>query len=86
MTDMREIPNTAIEIQEGILWKPTQYGSEIYAKDGYHFYVVDVPENYDENGNLREEENRSWCTRMSCVWKTIEEVNANIVGARVGIE
>ena len=68
-----------IEIQEGILWKPTRYGSVVEAKDGYHFYLKGVAENYDENGNLVSEENRVWCTYMSCVWKTVEDVNANIV-------
>ena len=47
-----------IEIQEGIMWNPTKYGSEIRAKEGYHFYVKGVPENYDENGNLVAEEDR----------------------------
>ena len=73
-----------IEIQEGLLWQQTKYGSEIRAKEGYHFYTKGVPENYDENGNLVSEEDRLWCTSMSCVWKTIEEVNANIVCEKVG--
>ena len=72
-----------IEIQEGIIFNPTDYGGEIVAKDGYHFYVIGVPENYDDNGNLVAEENRLWCTYMSCVWKTEEKVNANIVGAKI---
>jgi hypothetical protein len=80
--NMREIPNTAIEIQDGIMLVKTRYGSDIYAKDGYRFYVVGVCENYDENGDLVAEERRLWCTYMSCVWKTVEEVNANIVGAK----
>ena len=72
-----------IEIQEGLSWKPTKYGSEIEAKEGYHFYSKQMQENYDEDGNLVSNEKRYWITFMGCVWRTIEEVNANIVCEKV---
>ncbi len=67
-------------IQEGLLFrKLPRKGCELFAEEGYHFYDTQNSGNYDENGNLLSEEERSWCTYMTCLCETKEQVNDHIV-------
>lgn len=83
----REIPEGSVEAQTG-LWAyldvftmngVTYSYYNIYSSEGYCFYNVDQPENYDEEGNLKPAEQRVYATYCSTVCKTIDEVNAHFV-------
>jgi hypothetical protein len=79
---MKEIPYTAIEVQEGLYFnKLAKKGCELFAKDGYHFYDIQNTNNYDEDGNLRLEED-IYCTYMTCLCETAEQVNGHIVSVK----
>ena len=83
----REIPAGSIEIQPG-LWAElhtytvggnirTRYN--LYAATGYCFYSLNVPENFDEEGNLNPPEERLYATFMSCPPSmSIEDINSMI--------
>lgn len=83
----RIIPEGSVEIQTG-LWLYTysrviggveRTFRKLYAAEGYCFYNVDMPENYDEDGNLKPLEQRVYATYSSCGYTTIEEINAHFV-------
>lgn len=83
----REIPEGSIEIQTG-LWalehRFTFAGEEIishhlYSAEGYVFWEVAQPENYDEEGNLLPLEQRVFATYASTPYETIAELNAAFV-------
>ena len=56
---IQEIPNTSIQIQEGLYWdlhaftirNSTHYSSRLYSSEGYCFYDK-TAEYYDEDGNV----------------------------------
>ena len=83
----REIPEGSIEAQPGLWAYLKQYtvGGQpraryiLYASQGYVFYNVKQPENYDEEGNLLPVEDRVYATYASSVCTTIEDVNANFI-------
>lgn len=80
----REIPAGSVEIQTG-LWAYlhtftvsgiTRSRYKIYSSEGYCFWSVDIPENYDEEGNLLPLEDRMFATYASTPYTTIEELNS----------
>lgn len=79
------IPQDAFEIQTG-LWAVVNYYTfkgqtrmryNIYSADGYCFWEVRQPENYDEEGNLLPLEQRVYAQYMKTIYSTIEELNEN---------
>ena len=84
----REIPEGSIEIQTGLYAHQHTYtvGSNVrtrynlYSAEGYCFYSLNVPKNFDEEGNLRPAEERMYATYASCPYTmTIEDINAMFV-------
>lgn len=83
----REIPEGSIEVQPGLwanLYSFTVGGVTyskylVYSSEGYVFWEVAQPENYDEEGNLLPLEQRVFATFISSVCTTIEEVNAAFI-------
>lgn len=84
----REIPEGSIEIQTGLyahLYTYTVGGNvrtryNIYSAEGYCFYSLQIPENFDEEGNLRPAEERMYATFMACSHiLTLEDINAMLV-------
>lgn len=74
MATYRPIPEGTVEIQTG-LWVELHtftVGDRIYSRyniysaEGYCFYQLSQPENYDEEGNLKPENERVYATYMSC--------------------
>lgn len=61
-----KIPSGSIEIQKGLflyeyyktLDNRTYTLRDLYSADGYCFYDLEQPENYDEDGNLKPENER----------------------------
>ena len=83
----REIPSTAVEVQTG-LWADqftvsagsiTRTGYKLYSAEGYCFYEIDQPENYDEEGNLKPPAERVYATYMVSAYSTVEQINAAVV-------
>lgn len=83
----REIPEGSIEIQEGLwayLHSYTFVGQPrtryiIYSAEGYCFWEVQQPENYDEEGNLLPLEQRVFATYASTAYDDLEELNAAFI-------
>lgn len=81
------IPEGSIEIQTGLwAWLRTYTfnGQErqrynLYSAEGYCFYEVNQPENYDEDGNLLPPEDRVYARYAITGYTTIDELNANYV-------
>ncbi len=82
----REIPTGSVEVQTGLWWytyTKTIGGVEytfgqLYSEQGYCFYKVDQPENYDEDRNLLPANQRVYFT-YSAGYTTLEQINASIV-------
>ena len=86
-----EIPATATEIQPG-LWadrKTVTLGSmtrvkyDLYSAEGYCFYDLTTPENYDEEGNLKPENERVYYRVMYTAYSTIEAINEVMVSVPI---
>lgn len=85
----RKIPEGSVETQPGLWAYEKRYISpvtntekmfyDVYSSEGYVFWEVAQPENYDEEGNLLPLEQRVFATFISSVCKTIEEVNAAFI-------
>lgn len=85
----RVIPAGAIEIQTGLylLETPTNIviggvqfiRRELFSAEGYCFWDVDQPENYDEDGNLLPLEQRIYATYSTCAYTTVEDINAHFI-------
>ena len=82
---VRPIPEGSVEIQVG-LWAVvnsftvsgvTYSFYDIYSAEGYCFWEIQQPENYDEYGDLLPLEQRVFAQYMSTGYTTIEELNAN---------
>lgn len=88
MATYREIPEGSVEIQTG-LWAElhsftvsgvTRSYYRLYAAEGYCFYWLSNPENYDEEGNLKPPAERVYAIYKSCsVLDTLESINADVV-------
>ena len=83
----QEIPAGSIEIQTG-LWAywytftvlGTTYGRyELYSAEGYCFWEVEQPKNYDEESNLKPLEQRVFATYAATAYTTVDELNANFI-------
>ena len=82
----RVIPETAFLFKEGlyIVETPISMGNlsrikwELYSAEGWCFYDLEQPENYDEEGNLRPAEERIYAQYMIRT-KNEDYVNNNII-------
>lgn len=89
----RTIPEGAVEIQTGLyLYESTfimggvEYTRrELYSAEGYCFYEVDQPENYDEEGNLLPPEDRIYAQYaiLAQSLNTVELINAMFISVPV---
>lgn len=88
----REIPEGSIEIQTGlyahlytyVVSGVTKSRYNLYSAEGYCFYQLSTPENYDEEGNLKPPAERVYATYMSCsILDTLESINADVVSVPV---
>lgn len=88
---MMPIPEGSIEVQTGLYayWDTwTLNGKprgryEIYSSEGYCFWEVSQPENYDEEGNLLPLEQRVFAQYAATTCQTIEEVNEQFISVPV---
>lgn len=86
----REIPEGAFLYKEGLyihetnfVWNGTTYYTwELYSADGWCFYDLEQPENYDEEGNLLPAEDRVYA-QYSTMPKDEEYVTNNIISVPV---
>lgn len=87
---VRPIPEGSVEIQTGLwayLYSFTVSGTtysyyKLYSAEGYCFYDLDQPENYDEEGNLVPPEQRVYAQYATCTYP-FEEINDHIVSVPV---
>lgn len=87
----REIPEGSIEIQTGLyaeqrrltIGNTVYIGYNLYSAEGYCFYCLNVPENFDDEGNLKPPNERIYATFMASAYRTIEAINADIVSVPV---
>lgn len=83
----REIPEAAVEVQTGLWWHHRTFtfngnvynSGAVYASEGYCFYITNVPENYDDEGNLKPANERLYALYATSVCATEEEVNATYI-------
>ena len=92
---IREIPEGSVEIQTG-LWlyeqqrvvAGTTYTTrKLYSAEGYCFYDIERPENYDEEGNLKPAEERMYAQYAALAvsmssW-TYDQLNARYISVPV---
>lgn len=86
---VREIPTGSVEIQTGLYLYETSVSvldevivcRELFSSEGYCFWEVRQPENYDENGNLKPENERVYAQYASLGgnFDTVEKINANFI-------
>lgn len=88
---IRPIPEGSVEIQPG-LWayldsftvgSVTYSFYDLYSAEGYCFWNVQQPENYDEYGNLLPLEQRVFAQYASTAYRTIDDLNANFISVPV---
>lgn len=88
---IRPIPEGSTEIQTG-LWLHvtivnTPFGTihrgELYSEEGYCFYDLNMPENYDEDGNLKPAEERVYAQYSTCPGDDLEFINSTFVSVPV---
>lgn len=88
---VRPIPAGSTEIQTG-LWAAvnsftvsgTEYSFyDLYSSEGYCFWEVNQPENYDEDGNLLPLEQRVFAQYARTCYKTIEALKENFISVPV---
>lgn len=87
---IRPIPYGSVEIQKG-LWAylhtftlngiPHSY-YKLYSAEGYCFYDLEQPENYDEDNNLVPPTERVYAQFCTCVYP-FEEINQHYVSVPV---
>lgn len=82
------IPEGSVEIQTGLYlyeYQKTISGTtytfrKLYSAEGYCFYWLSNPENYDEEGNLKPANERIYATYMSCgIGMTYEVIMADVI-------
>lgn len=82
---LRPIPEGSVEIQVG-LWAAENHYTfngqprmryDLYSAEGYCFWEIQQPENYDEDGNLLPLEQRVYAQYARTGYRTIDELNAN---------
>lgn len=90
---VREIPEGSVEIQTG-LWAHlrtytvngvTRSRYELYSAEGYCFYNVEQPENYDEDGNLKPPAERVYAqyASLGIYLDTVDKINAMYISVPV---
>ena len=85
------IPEGSVEIRTGLWAHPITLsfkGEEIlkydiYSAEGYCFWEVQQPENYDEEGNLKPPAERVYARVAYTCFSTIEELNANFISVPI---
>jgi hypothetical protein len=84
---VKSIPDGSVEIQSG-LWAAVNSFTvsraiysfyDIYSAEGYCFWDIQQPENYDEEGNLLPMEQRVYAQYSRTSYTSIEELNMNYV-------
>lgn len=88
----RVIPEGAVEIQKGLYLYESSYTfvgqprtrRELFSADGYAFYNVEQPENYDEEGNLLPIEERVYAQYaiLAQSLSTVELINAMFISVQ----
>lgn len=87
---IRPIPEGSVEIQVG-LWAYLHTFTvggvahsyyKLYSAEGYCFYDLDQPENYDEDNNLVPPTERVYAQFCTCVYP-FEEINQHYVSVPV---
>lgn len=87
---VRQIPLGSVEIQNG-LWAylhtftvsgVMHFYYKLYSAEGYCFYYVEQPENYDEEGKLKEPVERVYAQFCTCMYP-FEEINQHYVSVPV---
>lgn len=82
---VRPIPEGSVEIQTG-LWAAERHYTfngqprmryTLYSAEGYCFWEIQQPENYDEEGNLLPLEQRIFAQYAITGYTTIDDLNAN---------
>lgn len=88
---VRPIPEGSTEIQTG-LWAAvnsfTVSGNtytfyDLYSAEGYCFWSVQQPENYDEDGNLLPLEQRVFAQYARTSYRNIDDLNENFISVPV---
>lgn len=91
---LRTTPEGSVEVQTG-LWAHfnffefggnTYCTCELYSAEGYCFYDLTIPENWvdgEVGGELLPPEQRMYAQYMSTPYRTVEEINADIVSVPV---
>lgn len=85
----RTIPEGSVEIQTGLwayLYSYTVSGVtrsyyKLYSAEGYCFWEVNQPENYDEEGNLKPTNERVYAqyAALAQSYTTYEQINADFI-------
>lgn len=86
---LREIPATAVEVQEGLwaeelvvtLGNMTRVKYDLYSAEGYCFYIP--INNLDEDGNLLPENERLYYQFAATPYRSIEQINEYVVSVPV---
>ena len=84
---LRPIPEGSVEIQNGLFAAENHYTFngqprmryDLYSAEGYCFWEIQQPENYDEEGNLLPLEQRVYAQYARTLYTTIDDLNANYV-------
>lgn len=88
---MRPIPKNAEKIQPGLyaainsfkVRDTTHVFYDLYSEEGYCFYEVSQPENYDENGNLLPENQRVYAQYARTAYTMLRNLKENFVSIPV---
>ena len=88
---VRPIPEGSVEIQTGLWAHEHHYTFNgqprmrywLYSAEGYCFWEVQQPENYDEEGNLLPLEQRVFAQYAATTYTTIEQLNEAYVSVPV---
>ena len=79
-----ELEEHRISGLEGVLFnKLPRKGCELIAEDGYKFYDLRNSNNYDENGNLYEDDKKILCVYMTCLCETKEQVVQHVKSVKI---
>ena len=88
---VRPIPEGSVEIQTGLWAAENRYTFngqprmryDLYSAEGYCFWDIQQPENYDEYGNLLPLERRVFAQYSRTPYTSIDDLNANYISVPV---
>ena len=88
---VKPIPEGSTEIQTGLYAVVNSFTVsgithsfyDLYSSEGYCFWEVKQPENYDEEGNLLPLEQRVFAQYARTCYTTIEDLNENFISVPV---